>query len=1689
MSLKRILALSIFHISILFTNAQTGTDFWLAPPEVTDLHGSPGGEPIYVLVTSQGDTSTVIIEQPANPGFNGGSPITITLSANESRRINMTPFKADLETDSTDYVMNTGLHIYSSNTITAYYEVSRSNNPDIWALKGENSLGTEFYIPLHKHIEFDNHVFSAPHEAYASFDIVATEDNTTITIYSTVQVDGHAAGVPFNITLNRGQTYSCAWTGANYNIPTTHPGGASLISDKPIAVSIKDDSNHNPSGGCYDLMGDQIVPLDVVSTDYIVVKGSLNSNGDESVFLTGTDINTNIYINGSTTPIATIFAGQVYRIDIDSLDASPNNAMYITTSKPVYATHVTGFGCEQGIAQLPPLNCAGSSQVSFVRSTSEGFFLTILVRSTAVNAFSITGNGTATIDPGDFITVPGTGGEWVAARIQFNTTEIPVDSTFLITNTTDVFALGIINGGGSSGCRYGYFSEFQAKTFVDAGPNKLVCANTNVELSGSVTGSTLKGEWTTNGTGTFVDSSDVDSLIYIPSSLDITIGTINFTLNSVGPCFPESDTMTVTFTPAPTAEAGDDINVCAASPIASLNGAITVSAGGEWSGGNGSFTPNINDLNATYTPTGSEITSGSVTLTLTSIGNGDCNPVFDSVTIFYNPGPIVDAGEDETTCFNDLDINLSGSVIGGTTTGRWSTLGSGNFSPHDSTLNVTYTASSADSINGGADIILTSTNNGACQVARDTMRINIFGVGTSDAGTDATVCANNASVALNGNVFGAATGGVWSTNGTGDFTPNVNNLNATYEPSASDITQDSIFIILTANSCDLFADSLTLKFSPAPVVNAGNNVLTCVDDLTINLNGSISGATNTGKWSTSGTGTFTPNDSTLNAVYNASSADSINGGATLVLTSTNVGNCIVVTDTLLLEILEEGIVNVNADDSVCANSSFMMTGNVTGGASKGIWTTTGTGTFLPSDTTLNATYVPSASDVILINLNIKLTATNSCNEAKDSFNLKVTPGPTVNAGVNRTVCANNADVALNGNITVSSGGIWSGGSGSFNPDNTTLNATYSPTQSEINSGQVKLYLTTTGNMDCNPEVDSMEITFSPAPNVSAGIDQDVCITGGFAQLNGSVSGGASTGVWSTLGDGNFSNDSVTAPAYSFGDADTTAGSVDLIFTSTFNAGCNAESDTMTITFGPTVFVYAGEDQFICDNNLQANISGLVSGGATKGIWSSNGTGSFSPNDSTLNASYILSDQDSANGSISITLISTDHGLCNANEDSMEIVLEQSPSVNAGSDQTICPGATIQLTGTFTNTSGVRWSTDGDGTFIPNDSTANAVYSPGELDSISGNATLTITSLGQETCVAATDQVNINIDIPLIADFNFGTFCENQAGQFTDNTLVVTGIITDWDWDFGDNSNVFQENPTHVYDSTGSYNVRLTVTSSQGCDDSKTKTIFVNPSPDANFTTTIGCFEDSVLFEDSSSIVSGTINSWRWSFFDGDTIGKSGELVRYKYDEAQDYDITLTVGTPQGCSNNTTKSITILPQVVANFEYDSTIDLRAQELISFTSTSNGATSWDWDFGDNSVGSNNEDPNYLYEEEGTYTVNLKVENNIGCEDEIEVDITILEAIVILPPAVPDAFSPNGDGQNDTLFVRGGPFKALEFKIYNQWGELLFETIDANSGWTGLYESVLQPMGVYAYTLTAITEEDEETFNMSGSVSIIK
>lgn len=193
-----------------------------------------------------------------------------------------------------------------------------------------------------------------------------------------------------------------------------------------------------------------------------------------------------------------------------------------------------------------------------------------------------------------------------------------------------------------------------------------------------------------------------------------------------------------------------------------------------------------------------------------------------------------------------------------------------------------------------------------------------------DAGVDTiTVCANNAAVSLSGTVSGSSSTGKWITTGNGLFTPNNLALNANYQPSSTDIATGQVLLYLESTSngnCLPVQDSLLIVFAPSPVADAGVNQLICSNDASVQLNGSVTGATTTGNWS-GGAGTFATSSSDLNAIYTPTAIEIASGNLVLTLTSTNNGNCITVNDIVQISFVAPPFANFNGTNVCLGNTT------------------------------------------------------------------------------------------------------------------------------------------------------------------------------------------------------------------------------------------------------------------------------------------------------------------------------------------------------------------------------------------------------------------------------------------------------------------------------------------------------------------------------------------------------------------------------------------------------------------------------------------------------------------------------------------------------------------------------------------------------------------------------------------------
>ena len=169
------------------------------------------------------------------------------------------------------------------------------------------------------------------------------------------------------------------------------------------------------------------------------------------------------------------------------------------------------------------------------------------------------------------------------------------------------------------------------------GPDQEVCASSPAAtLNGSITGGITTGTWS-GGAGSFSPGPNALNAVYTPSTAEISAGTVTLTLTSNDPpgaCTPASDYVIITITPLPDVNPGGPYTICSNESV-TLNGSVTGTVStGEWLGGGGIFVPGRNALNATYTPTASEIAARTVTLTLRSADpSGSCGPVSESVTI------------------------------------------------------------------------------------------------------------------------------------------------------------------------------------------------------------------------------------------------------------------------------------------------------------------------------------------------------------------------------------------------------------------------------------------------------------------------------------------------------------------------------------------------------------------------------------------------------------------------------------------------------------------------------------------------------------------------------------------------------------------------------------------------------------------------------------------------------------------------------------------------------------------------------------------------------------------------------------------------------------------------------------------------------------------------------------------------
>lgn len=330
-------------------------------------------------------------------------------------------------------------------------------------------------------------------------------------------------------------------------------------------------------------------------------------------------------------------------------------------------------------------------------------------------------------------------------------------------------------------------------------------------------------------------------------------------------------------------------------------------------------------------------------------------------------------------------------------------------------------------------------------------------------------------------------------------------------------------------------------------------------------------------------------------------------------------------------------------------------------------------------------------------------------------------------------------------------------------------------------------------------------------------------------------------------------------------------------------------------------------------------------------------------------------------------------------------------------------------------------------------------------------------------------------------------CQSLTFQFQNTTTAVLPVYNanSFLWDYGDNTPPQRAGfttTTHTYAAPGTYNVKLVVDDTVFCNapDSVKKTVRLAVNVKAAFDSPDkGCVPYNAQFTNTS--LGGTDFSWDF----GDGTSSTMVSPSHLYTNTGTYTVKLTAIDTSTCNKTDVYSVNIIVYSIpkAGFSF-SPIPAEQNKPAIFSNFSSGAITYKWNFGDGDT-STLSNPSHQFGATGTYNVCLQATNVAGCSDTFCLDV---QALILPLLDVPKAFTPGRFGVNGVVKVVGFGIKKMNWRIYNRWGQLMFNSISQADGWDGTFKGALQPMDVYTYSLD-VEFSDGKKMKKTGDISLLR
>lgn len=914
--------------------------------------------------------------------------------------------------------------------------------------------------------------------------------------------------------------------------------------------------------------------------------------------------------------------------------------------------------------------------------------------------------------------------------------------------------------------------------------------------------------------------------------------------------------------------------------------------------------------------------------------------------------------------------------------------------------------------------------------------------------------------------------------GGGDTTSVISNPTITYTVPGTYLVQLYVNDPSTCNALDTAYQYITVY--PSIATNFDFVVPACTNQVAFYDSSAVAPAS--WLWY------FDDGDSSL--IQNPQHTYTSTGAYDVQLISSTINGC---KDTVIKQVnfFETPPISISPAATICKENTTQLTAS---GGFEYSWSPI---TDLSDPSIPNPVAGPDTTTIYTVTVSSVNGAGDTCIQTA-TVQITISPSPTMTSPNNAAVC-NGGTVTIPLTSSVSSTYSWIAADNVNTTGESTTTQTGSPLSNTLTnntaSAEIVTYTVTptSSPQGCLGTPQTVSVSVNPSPAMTSPTSATIC-NGNTVSIP-LTSDQTSTYTWIAADNSNTTGESLTIQtgtplSNTIFNNTIVVQTVSYTVTPTSSPeGCAGTPQTVIVTLTPSPTMTNADTATICDG-LTVSIP-LSSTMASTYTWIAADNINTTGESTTLQTGSPLSNTitnistsiQSVIYTVTPTLIS---GTCAGISQTVTVTVIPPPTMTSPITAAICSDEMINIPLTSNVTSTYSWIA-ADNANTTGESITAQIGSP--LSNTLTNNSTTVQTVGYtvtptsspDGCAGVPQTVTVTVYSDIVADFDFVKVpCTNQV-TFYDSSAVAP---VSWLWYFDDGDSSMLQNPPHTYDTSGTYNVQLITSTINGCAD----TVIVQVNFAAGNPVVVSQ-NDTICKGNSTQLIASGGFSYLWTPSTGLNNPAISDPIASP-DTTTTYSVIISNVDTFGdtCSHVLTTTIFVIDpslySIVATTDDDTLVEGQSTTIHSITD-STLTVSWSPSTGLNNTSSFN--PTATPEKTTTYTVSIL--DSVGCPKTASVTIYVMSKEC--DPAdifVPNTFTPNGDGNNDILYVRGNEITELYFAVYNRWGELIFQTSDMKKGWEGTYKGEKADPAVFAWYIKAKCFNGDE-LKKKGNVTLVR